>query len=270
MEGLTRPGRAARPGALRAALLGALACALLGCASRFEPPTSETGPRLRVQSSALAPGNGGELIAAAALEPGDILLSSVGTLQSLGIQIATFAPVSHALVYLGDNGVAEAVGEGVQVRTLGAVLQSEQMVVAFRDPQLTPAQAQRVREWSLSQVGAKYNTVGVVLSAPFVINRRVCELPLVPGPLRDACVRGFATVQLGASRDDRFFCSQFVLEAYRQAGAPLSDADPRWVSPADLLHMREGDVATLAAARPLRYVGHLKYTAPTATVTDAP
>ena len=144
------------------------------------------------------------------------------------------------------------------------------MVVAFRDPQLTPVQAEAVRRWSLAQVGTRYNTMGVMLSAPFVINRRLCEVPLAPGPLRDACVRGLATVQLGASSDDRFFCSQFVLEAYRQAGAPLSDADPRWVSPADLLHMREGDVGTLAAARPLRYVGHLKYTAPTVVVTDAP
>ncbi len=254
----------------RVALLAVFAFVLAGCASRFEPPSAEAGPRLQLQSSALAPGNGGELIPASALEPGDILLSSVGTLQSLGIRLATFAPVSHALVYLGDGTIAEAVGEGVQIRSVRAVLESEQMVVAFRDSQLTPAQAERLRAWSLSQVGTKYNTVGVLLSAPFVINRRVCELPLVPGPLRDACVRGFAAVQLGASRDDRFFCSQFVLEAYAQAGAPLSDADPRWVSPADLLHMREGDVATLAAARPLRYVGHLKYTAPTVVVTDSP
>ena len=161
---------------------------------------------------------------------------------------------------------ATASGSAASTQVLG----SEQMVVAFRDPQLTPAQAEAVRRWSLAQVGTRYNTIGVVLSAPFVINRRLCEVPLVPGPLRDACVRGFATVQLGASSDDRFFCSQFVLEAYRQAGAPLSDADPRWVSPADLLHMREGDVATIAAARPLRYVGHLKYTPPTVVVTDAP
>jgi hypothetical protein len=34
--------------------------------------------------------------------------------------------------------------------------------------------------------------------------------------------------------------------------------------------MREGDVATIAAARPLHYVGHLKYTPPTVVVTDAP
>ncbi|MEP7300089.1 MAG: YiiX/YebB-like N1pC/P60 family cysteine hydrolase [Caldimonas sp.] len=266
---MERLSRGPSPAPLIAAALMA-ALTVSACATRFEPGTAQTPARLRLQDSALAPGQGGELVDAASLEPGDILLSAVATLQSVGIQLATFAPVSHALVYIGDGVVAEAVGEGVRTRPVEALLASESMVVAFRDPQLTAAQAARVRDWSLAQVGTRYNTFGVVLSAPFVINRRVCELPLVPGPVRDACVRGFATVQLGASRNDRFFCSQFVLEAYAKAGAPLSDADPRWVSPADLLHMREGDVATLAAARPLRYVGHLKYTAAAAAAAEAP
>ncbi|RYY65355.1 MAG: distant relative of cell wall-associated hydrolase, partial [Comamonadaceae bacterium] len=88
---------------------------------------------------------------------------------------------------------------------------------------------------------------------------RVCELPGVPAPVRHYCVSGLALVQLGVSRNDRFFCSQFVLEAFNQAGAPITAADPRWVSPADLLHMREGDVPSIPAHQPLRYVGHLKY-----------
>ena len=77
-------------------------------------------------------------------------------------------------------------------------------------------------------------------------------------------------VQLGLGRSDRFFCSQFVLEAYRQAGLPITDADPRWVSPADLLHMREGDVPSIAATQPLRYIGHLKYNAPPLLAADGP
>lgn len=268
MSGDGRLDRAVGRRVFACILAGTVAAA--GCASRFEDTSGDRPPSLRLQSSALAPGNGGELVGPATLAAGDILLSSVGTLQSLGIQLATLAPVSHALVYLGEGQVAEAVGDGVGVRSIGAVLDSEQMVVAFRDPQLTPAQAEALRRWSLAQVGTRYNTVGVVLSAPFVINRRLCEVPLVPGPLRDACLRGFASIQLGASRNDRFFCSQFVLEAYRQAGAPLSDADPRAASPADLLHLREGDVSTLTMARPLRYVGHLKYTPTPGVVTDAP
>ncbi|MNT69331.1 hypothetical protein D3C72_2076400 [compost metagenome] len=137
-------------------------------------------------------------------------------------------------------------------------------------PGLVEADVEKMRDWAHSQVGTRYNTAGVLLNAPFVLNRRLCELPLIPSAVSAYCISGLATVQLGASRNDQFFCSQFVLEAYRQAGVPITDADPRWVSPADLLHMREGDVPSIAATQPLRYVGHLKYNPPPVLAADGP
>ena len=256
---------------LRAALLGAAALLLLSaCASRVELPSKDTSLRLRVQSSVIAPGNGGELIAADALQPGDILLTSIATVNSFGIRLGTFSPVSHAVLYLGDGLIAEAVGSGVRARRLADVVDEEQMVVAFRVPGLQPADVEKIRNWANAQVGTRYNTAGVLLNAPFVLNRRLCELPLIPSAVSHYCISGMAMVQLGASRDDQFFCSQFVLEAYRQAGMPITDADPRWVSPADLLHMREGDVPSIAATQPLRYVGHLKYNPPPLLAADGP
>jgi hypothetical protein len=68
------------------------------------------------------------------------------------------------------------------------------------------------------------------------------------------------------SSNDRFFCSQFVLEAYRQSGLPLTDADPRWLSPRDILHMRDGDVPSVRVRQTLVYVGHLKFQAPSPAV----
>ena len=256
------------PTSRRRAALVLAALLLVGCASRFEPSENGGLPRLNVQSSAIAPGNGGELIPATALEPGDILLTSVATLGSFGIRLGTVSPVSHAVLYLGDGEIAEAVGDGVRARRIEDVVAEEQMVVAFRHPGIDAEHAQRLRAWALSQVGTRYNTIGVLLNAPFVLNRRICELPLIPGAARDFCVRGFAMVQLGASRNDQFFCSQFVLEAYNQAGLPVTTADPRWVSPADLLHMREGDVPSIPATQPLRYVGHLKYNPPPVITAD--
>ena len=76
--------------------------------------------------------------------------------------------------------------------------------------------------------------------------------------MRDFCIRGLAAIQLGAARNDRFFCSQLVLQAYQQAQLPLITADPLLVSPADLLHMREGDVPSVRTEQALQYVGHLK------------
>lgn len=75
--------------------------------------------------------------------------------------------------------------------------------------------------------------------------------------MRDFCVQGLGAVHLGLGRSDRFFC-WVVLEAYRRAGLPLTPADPRLLSPADLLHMREDDVPSVRTHQALRYVGHLK------------
>jgi uncharacterized protein YycO len=255
-----------------AAVVVAAGAALLltACATRLDLPTKDAGLRLRVQSSVIAPGNGGELIAADVLEPGDILLTSIATVNSFGIRLGTFSPVSHAVLYLGDGQIAEAVGTGVRARPLAEVVDEEQMVVAFRVPGVDEEGAARMRAWAMTQVGVRYNTVGVLLNAPFVLNRRLCELPLVPSSVSSFCMSGMAMVQLGASRNDQFFCSQFVLEAYKQAGLPITSADPRWVSPADLLHMREGDVPSIAATQPLRYIGHLKYNPPPLLAADGP
>ena len=104
----------------RAALAAASAALLMltACATRLDLPSNDAGLRLRVQSSVIAPGNGGELIAADALEAGDILLTSIATVNSFGIRLGTFSPVSHAVLYLGDGQIAEAVGTGVRARPL--------------------------------------------------------------------------------------------------------------------------------------------------------
>ncbi|MNN84388.1 hypothetical protein D3C81_2015440 [compost metagenome] len=49
-----------------------------------------------------------------------------------------------------------------------------------------------------------------------------------------------------------------MIAAFENAGHPLTLAAPGWVSPGDLLHMREGDIATLAPSKALVYVGHIK------------
>lgn len=251
-------------------LIVSLAAAALaaGCATRVDPAAG--GAPVAFQKPALDPTNGGALVAAEALRAGDILLSAADAPTSVGIRVFTLAPVSHAALYVGDARVAEAVGSGVRLRALDAVLAEESVVVAFRHPALGAEHAERIAAFAAESVGKPYDHVGVLLHAPFSLQRRVCEVPLVPEGVRDACIRGVATIQLGAAANDRFFCSQFVLEAYRRAGLPITDADPRWISPADLLHMREGDVPSVRVRTALVYVGHLKFApAPPARATAA-
>lgn len=247
----------------RRRLLAAAPLALLaGCATRFYADgEADTLPRLQVQNPGLSPANGGLAIGVQALQAGDILLSSASGMTSVGIRMLTLSPVSHASLYVGDAQVAEAVGEGIRRRGMPELLAEESTVVAFRHPGVREEHLEKMRAFVGETVGTRYNLVGVMLQAPFSIERRLCELPLTPALVREFCMQGVGAVQLGLGRSDRFFCSQFVLEAYRRAGLPLTETDPRFLSPADLLHMREGDVPSVRSLQTLQYVGHLKFEA---------
>jgi Permuted papain-like amidase enzyme, YaeF/YiiX, C92 family len=242
-------------------LVLALASGVSGCATSLDLTPEPGQPALRMQQRLLlTPSNGGMHITSQDLRPGDIVLSSTNGIVSMGVRLITLAPVSHAALFLGNDTFVEAVGAGVRTRSTAEFMAGESTIVAFRHPHINDPQVSALNAFSRLHVGKKYNTAGIVLQAPFSIARQYCELPLIPGLMRDFCIRGLATVQLGAVNNDRFFCSQFVLEAYRHARLPLTTADPRLISPADLLHMREGDVPSVRIEQALQYVGHLKTT----------
>lgn len=253
---------------LRVAALNAMVGLLAACATGMGTDPSTGAQTFQVQNRLLiTPANGGRHITSAELQPGDIILSSTNGVTSLGIRLLTLSPVSHAALYLGDDNIAEAVGSGIRTRKMAEFVEDESTIVAFRHPGVRIEHADTMRSFAQAQSGKKYNVVGVVLQAPFTLQRQYCELPLVPSLVRDACIRGLAAIQLGVARNDRFFCSQFVLAAYQQAGLQLTTADPLLVSPADLLHMREGDVPSVRIAQALHYVGHLK-SGPVATEVE--
>jgi len=236
---------------------------LAGCATRFHEADAAGGlPRLQVQNPGLQPPAGVPTIASGLLAPGDILLSATNGVTSLGIRMITLSPVSHASLYVGADHVAEAVGDGIRRRAMKPFLEEEATVVAFRHPGVRAEHFEKMQAFVAETLGQKYNYVGVLLQAPFSVERKLCEMPLTPSLVRDVCVQGVGAMQVGLGRSDRFFCSQFVLEAYRRAGLPLTQADPRLLSPADLLHMREGDVPSVRSQQVLQYVGHLKYQPP--------
>jgi len=251
--------------------LVALLALLPGCATQLGfRPASETGdpatpsavPMLQFQRSSIAPAELDVFLKPDALRPGDILLSSMPGFAAAGIKMMTFAPVSHAAVYVGNRQVVEAVRSGVRVRSIEEVLAEETVVLVFRHPELDAEQARRIGEYALEKSGAGFNFAGVTLNIPLSITRRVCELPLVPSVVRDACIRSMGLIHQLAAGENQLFCSQLVLQAYRHAGLPITDADPRLISPADILHMREGDVSSVRIHQRLVQVGHLKYGLP--------
>ncbi|MGL4234190.1 MAG: YiiX/YebB-like N1pC/P60 family cysteine hydrolase [Casimicrobium sp.] len=240
---------------------------IAGCATDVQLDPRQGASGIQVQNKSLNPSNGGELVSERDLRMGDLILSAANGINSVGIRTLTLSPVSHAAIYVGNGQIIEAVGAGVGQRSVQAFIAEEATIVAFRHPKLDDTQAELVRKFAEKNIGTKYNTAGVVLQAPFALQRKFCELPVMSAIVRDACIRGSAAITLGPVPNDQFFCSQFVLEAYKAAGLPLTDSDPRLVTPGDLLHMREGDVPSIKIHQTLQYVGHLK--APTALASAA-
>jgi hypothetical protein len=227
-----------------------LAAGVASCATGVQTEPDTGVQKLAFQNPALNPRNGGLSVKSDSVRPGDLILSSSNGISSVGIRLLTLSPVSHASIYTGDQQVAEAVGHGIRRRSVAELLEEESTVVAFRHPGVQPEHARKMEFFVQRHLGQKYNFVGVMLQAPFSIERRMCEMPLVPSLVRDFCVQGVAAVQLGMGRNDQFFCSQFVLEAYAQAGLPLTAADPRLFSPGDLLHMARATCPRCAFTRP--------------------
>lgn len=244
--------------ALRPLLITLLSLSLMACATDVKLDPAHGKGSIQVQNKSLDPSNGGELVSDKALRTGDIILSAANGINSAGIRAITLSPVSHAALYVGNGQIIEAVGSGVRQRSIQEFVAEEATIVAFRHPKIDGIEAALIQKFAQKHVGTKYNTAGIVLQAPFTLQRKFCELPLMPSLVRDACIRGSAAIALGPVPNDQFFCSQFVLEAYKAAGVPLTDSDPRLVTPGDLLHMRQGDVPSIRIHQALQYVGHLK------------
>jgi uncharacterized protein YycO len=237
--------------------LAVLTALLQGCATRLELQGADGG--LRFQTSSVAPQGDEAPLSQETLEPGDIILTSAATLRSVGIRLFTLSSVSHAALYVGDGRIVEALGSGVHERPLDGLLREENVALVLRYPGLTRDQQLEILNYALQKTGSRFSFFGATLHIPFAFTRRVCELPLLPGTVRDACLRSVGVLSYAAATESQLFCSQLVMQAYQRAGVQVTDADPRLLTPADILHMREGDVPSVRVRRPLRYVGYLRY-----------
>ncbi|MFI8417518.1 YaeF family permuted papain-like enzyme [Serratia sp. NPDC078593] len=248
------------------ALFALLPAALLtGCAMNIALPEREAFTPLRplniqFQAVSSAPGDSFQEIDPSALQAGDLLFSSTIGLSSLGIRLFSASSVSHVAIYVGQGQVAEAVGNGVQIVSLEHALAHSDKLFALRMPGLTREQAAQIVAFAKQKTGSRYNYRGIIQMMPFMMTKQLCSLNPFSQDFRQQCVQGLATSQLSTPTggESSYFCSQFVLAAYQQVGYPLTQAESGWISPGDLLHMREGDIATLPPSQSLAYIGHIK------------
>ena len=211
-----------------------------------------------VQFSAvpLSPTTGGRSIEQDSLNVGDIILSTTKSLPSDIIRIATDSLVSHALLYIGNGEIVEAVKEGVVRKSLKAALDGDNpneaatLAVALRYPNLTSEQADKIKNFAMAQVGKKYDYKNVLIVQPQVqMNKRECEQKFSDPKKVRICREYIGTVDLGTDTNDKFICSELVLAAYKDAAIPLTALRPSRNSPQD--------IAELYLDKILEYVGHL-------------
>ena len=251
-------------GLLTSALLLLTACTV--DVGRSAPSASATDGRsppwaVTLQRQSSIAGSGLREIAESDLRSGALLFSSTLRVTTLGLPALSASSVSHVALYLGEGQIAEATGAGVQVISLQQAMTHSDKLFALRVPDLTPDQAMAMRSFAWQVKDSGYNYRGIIQFIPYMVTKPLCSLNPFSRNFRQQCVSGLAKAQLGdgASPDKKaWFCSEFVREAFVRAGHPLTLAQAAWISPSDLLHMREGDVATFKPETQLQYVGHLK------------
>jgi len=186
----------------------------------------------------LDPGAGGRSIDVSALSPGDIIVSTARHPVSFAIRAGTLSSISHAMVYVGDGNVVEAVGSGVREVPVATAVSDAILAVAYRDPRVDAAKAAAIVAYARAQVGKPYDYAGVArvgyrIAYPFR-GRMLDKIRELTGLADDSA--------------NSFFCSELVFAAYENAGIPLLAARPDASTPEDLVALRNGL---------LQYVGHL-------------
>lgn len=195
-------------------------------------------PLSGAQSIPLDPGLSGQSIGESALQPGDIIVSTARHAVSYAIRAGTISAISHAMLYVGDGNVVEAVGDGVREVALGTAISGAILAVAYRDARVDAAKAAAIVGYARAQVGRPYDYAGVARAGHRIL------FPLA-GRVLDA-VAGLAGVGSDSAR--AFYCSELVFAAYREAGVPLTASAPDTSTPDDLVQLSRAN---------LGYVGHL-------------
>ncbi len=194
----------------------------------------------------LDPGAGGHTVPSSTLRVADIIVSTTNANVSRAIRVGTGSSVSHAMLYVGDDLVVEAIGDGVVLRPLASALQEATLAVAYRHHRLRSdeTRAMQVRDFVGHQIDKDYNYAGLAGAGP--VRRLLCATSLMhpTGPI--LCL--LSTAQgMRPARDVAFFCSELVTRAFESVDLPLGTRANQ-MTPEGLARLR---------FTALGYVGHL-------------
>ncbi len=190
------------------------------------------------------------------LKPGDILVSTTSATESSIIRMGTHSVVSHAMLYIGEGKVIEAIGEGVKIRLIEENINSRgyKNVMAYRYPSLSSNKAELMVGYATRLKGKGYDfkaLVGVAESSDALLMRANPYMAAVLNPIGyggQMLVHHFA--QKGSFNDvNKYFCSELVFESYQKSGVILMNQPPHMSYPQQIID--------LGAKGSLNYLGNL-------------
>ncbi|MET9816884.1 hypothetical protein [Streptomyces sp. NPDC006355] len=156
--------------------------------------------------------------------PGDFGLTKISGLSGAFVNagqwfVGDFAPVQHALVYVGNGMVVQAMPSGAELVSL----EEARPVVKWSTGLVDPTEGQRIniRIEALSLVGTPYSFLDYLSLALKRLG--------VPSKL----------IRERVASSGHLICSQLVVEAYRRAGVELFGPDtfPGDYTPGDLWNL---------------------------------
>ena len=168
------------------------------------------------------------------LQTADIILTSRSFSSSPVsgvIKIGTLSKYSHAMVYVGNGYVFEAISEGVVRRPVIEAIQGCDARTAFRHTAATEEQRQQIISFVESKKDGAYGVPGVLSGSGLAVAAFAgIAVPLMIG----RSINNAVTEAKGGKRS--YFCSELVADAYRSAGLPLGiyGRTPSFMNPGDI------------------------------------
>ncbi|MBX3501425.1 MAG: hypothetical protein KF889_18450 [Alphaproteobacteria bacterium] len=166
---------------------------------------------------------------ASQLQVADVILSTTSAAVSKAIKAGTAASYSHAMLYVGDGKVVEAVANGVVHRSIKLALGDARLASAFRLKDLSKEKAQKIADHAISKVGGKYAYGGV-----FGGSGLVSILTLPQQPWLHLARWGANKVKTGVGSKRTYFCSELVEDAFESQELTVSRYYPSMTNPGDI------------------------------------
>lgn len=209
-----------------------------------------------------------------ALRPGDIVLSAVPTLTSLGIRIGTFSRVSHAALVLHPLLWFEALGStGIGYKVIEPALVENDQAIRLGMP-VPRGGAYYVKRfepepYAAADAVAKHAFARKLVEAASrfaFLNYAAAEkfLPMLRFKLGDTGVARFIANNVKRSGKELYpgpFCSWLVADCYRDVGLPLFDIESVRITPRALDHCPKlrTVAGTIIEAAPLQIPPRFKH-----------